>query len=930
MLRTALACFGTGLLALSAGAAETPQQLEFFEAKIRPVLAERCLVCHSDAAETAKKLKGGLKLDSAAGWRVGGDSGPAIVPGKPGASLLLKSLKYEGNSHMPPEGKLPATVIADFEAWIGAGAADPRGAAATKKRIGLSVAEGRKFWAYRAVSAPPIPATADEAWPNGDLDRFILAKLEAKGRKPGADADRPTLLRRAYFDLIGLPPTPEEVDAFVADRDPRAYETRIDALLAKPEFGERWGRHWLDVARYAESLTLRGFILKEAWRYRDYVIESFNADRPFDGFIREQIAGDLMAAKSPEERRRQIVATAFLAMGNHNLEEQDKRVLRMDIVDEMLDVVSKGFLGQTVTCARCHDHKFDPIPTKDYYALAGIFRNVQATEDANVSKWIEVPLPAEPAHEAELKKHEAAVAALQVKIAAAKSLAAGKPGAKGALAVADVKGLVVDDAQAKKVGAWKDSTSTGTYIGAGYVHDDDAGKGDKSLTFAVELPATGRYEVRLSYSAGASRASNAPVTVFGADGEKLIAVDMRKAPPVEGRYVSLGEHRFEKGGQCFVIVANEGTKGHVTADAVVFVPLDTKEAKKEEPPPKGADPDVLKTLEGELKRLLATGPKRAMALSVVERAKIEEAKIHIRGLVSNPGAVAPRGVLQVAPTAAPAMPQDRSGRLELAGWIASADNPLTARVFVNRAWHWVFGSGLVRTVDNFGTTGEAPSHPELLDHLAVRFVAEGWSVKKLVRTLVLSHTYRQASGPPDAADPENRLFGRANRKRLDAEVIRDSMLSIGGAPSGERGGPTFPAKLETDYGYRADDARRSVYLPVFRNSLPEIFEAFDFADPSVVVGARNAGTVAPQALYLLNNPFPIAEANLAGARLLKSGPPTDEARIESAYRTALGRPPTDGERTAVRKFLKAQKSESDAWAGVFHALFASAEFRTAK
>ncbi len=912
-------------------AADSPQQLEFFESKIRPVLVEHCVRCHSDAAESAKKLKGGLKLDSKAGWQAGGDSGPAVLPGKPGESLLLKSLKYQGDSHMPPEGQLPAVVIADFETWIKAGAADPRIGTAGKKQIGMSVAEGKKFWAYLPVKAPAIPATADKAWATNDLDRFILVKLEAKGLKPSPDADKATLLRRLYFDLIGLPPTPEEVDAFVADKDPKAFETRVDQLLARAEFGERWGRYWLDVARYAESLTLRGFILKEAWRYRDYVIDSFNVDRRFDEFLKEQIAGDLMKAKNTEERRRQIIATAFLAMGNHNLEEQDKKVLRMDIVDEMLDVVSKGLLGQTVTCARCHDHKFDPIPTKDYYALAGIFRNVQATDDANVSVWKDVPLPVEPALEAELKKYETQIAALVAKIATAKSQAAGKPGAKGALAIVDVKGIAIDDSQAKKTGEWRNSSSTGTYIGAGYVHDDAAGKGEKTLTFTAELPATGQYEVRLAYSASASRAANTPVTVFGADGEKTIPVDMRKDPPVEGRYVSLGEYKFEKGGQSFVIVSNEGTKGHVTADAVVFISLDKNEAKKDEPKPKVVEPDALKALQDELKKLQSTGPKRPLALSVVERAKMEEAKIHIRGLVSNQGAVAPRGVLQVATIGeAPAMPKNQSGRLELAEWIASADNPLTSRVFANRAWHWLFGSGLVRTVDNFGTTGEAPSHPELLDHLAVQFIAEGWSVKKLVRTMVLSHTYRQSTGSANPADVENRLFGRANHKRLDAEVIRDSMLSISGSLSDARGGATYPVNLGSDYGYKANDNWRSVYLPVFRNSLPEFFEAFDFADPSVVVGARNTSTVAPQALFMLNNPFPIEQSKLAGGNLLKLSLANDDARITHAYRLTLGRSPTDGERVVVQKYLKNQNSQPEAWAGVFQSLFASAEFRFAK
>ncbi len=919
------------LLATSVMAADpSPQQVEFFEKKIRPVLAEHCYSCHGDEAVKKKKVKGGLLLDTAAGLRAGGDSGPAIDAKKLADSLLLKTIRYDGDMKMPPKGKLPDAVIADVEAWVKMGAPDPRGGAVAKKQVGMTVEDGRKFWSYQ-----PVPVTVNrEATPSAEIDKLIIAKLTAAKLAPAPLADKAVLVRRLYFDLWGLPPTPEQIDAFVNSKDPAAYEKLVDDLLASPRFGERWARHWFDVSRYAESLTLRGFILKEAWRYRDYVIDTFNADRPYTEFIREQIAGDLLPHKSPEERQRNLVATAFLAMGNNNLEEQDKKQLRMDVVDEMLDVVSKGLLAQTVTCARCHDHKFDPIPTKDYYAMAGILRNTKALEHANVSNWIEVPLPMPPDAEVQVKATEARIAQLQARVKELKGATAAAGPAKGVLAVADVPGIVVDDATAKKVGAWKDSTVSGTYIGPGYTHDDNAGKGEKSITFDPDIPANGKYEVRLAYSSGGSRATNVPVTVFSADGEKTVPVDMTKAPPVDGRYVSLGEFTFEKTGQSFVIVSNEGTKGHVTADAVVFLSTEKKPEKavdkKDAKAPKDDKAADLKLVEDELKKLQASAPKRAKALSVVEEPKIEDTRVHVRGVVGNQGDVAPRGYLQVATVGrVPDMPKNQSGRKELADWIASEQNPLTARVYANRVWHWLTGRGLVRTPDNFGTTGETPTHPELLDFLAGEFVRGGWSTKKLVRAVVLSETYRRSSTAPAElvkADPENKMWGRSNRKRMEAEQIRDTLLSVSGQLKLDAvSGPTYAANVASDYGYKHGDTRRSVYLPVFRNSLPEVFEVFDFADASVVTGQRNTSTVAPQALFMLNNPLPIEQAKASAARLLGETLTADE-RITRAYRQTLGRDPTAGERTVTAKFVGG-KADADTWAAVFQALFASGDFR---
>jgi hypothetical protein len=803
----------------------------------------------------------------------------------------------------------------------------------------IDIEKGRQFWAYQPPRRHPVPAVKDTDWPRGDIDRFLLARLEASGLRPAADADRATLLRRASFDLIGLPPTPEEIDAFVGDPAPDAWEKAIDRLLASPHFGERWGRHWLDVARFADSSGGgRSLLFKDAWRYRDYVIEALNDDRPYDRFVREQIAGDLLPSASPEEQRRQLVAVGFLALGPTNYEGQDKDVLEMDVIDEQIDTLGRAFLGQTLGCARCHDHKFDPIPTRDYYALAGIFKSTKTLIHDNVSRWVDLPLPLPPAQEKIVAGHEAAVAALREKVRLAKE-AEKKSGkavvAKGVVAPKDLPGIVLDDAQARKVGEWTLSKYSGSYIGDGYLHDGNAGKGQKTLTFVPEFPVAGRYEVRLAYTPGSNRATKVPVHVLHLDGEFTGYVNEQETPPIDGRFVSLGTFRFDRSGQWYVLVSNEGTSGHVIVDAVQLLPADGAAAKKAEPQPaaKTAPPDAA-ALEARLKKLEADGPQRPAAMGVVEAAKVGDTSVCIRGNLNNRGDRVPRGFLQVATTGpAPAMPARQSGRRELAEWLASADNPLTARVMVNRVWHHLFGAGLVRTVDVFGSTGEPPSHPELLDHLALQFVRNGWSVKRLVRSIVLSRAYRMStSGQSDARardiDPDNRLLRQMNRKRLEAECLRDAMLVASGTLDRTAGGSTMKPGTASEVGYVFDDARRSVYLPVFRNRLPELFEVFDFADPNVVLGRRNVSTVAPQALFLMNNPFVMAQAREAARRAL-AAPGDDAGRLERAYRSALGRAPTGRERDVALRFVAAQEgaARQAAWEGVYHALFACIDFR---
>jgi len=918
--------------------------VEFFEKKIRPVLAEHCYECHSVAT---KKQRGGLHLDSKEALLKGGDAGPAIVAGKPERSPLIKALRYhDPDLRMPPKGKLPAAVIADFEKWVAIGAPDPRTGTAVASKYGPSVEEGRKFWCYQPLSNAPPPRVKDIAWSRSPIDNHLLGKLESKGLRPAAAARRVDLIRRAYFTLLGLPPTSAQIDAFVYDSRPDAFARVLDELLASPHFGERWGRHWLDVARYAESSGGgRSLLFKDAWRYRDYVIRSFNQDKPYNRFITEQVAGDLLPFKTPEERRDYLIATAFLLLGPTNFERQDKPILEMDIIDEQLDTLGKAFLGMTVGCARCHDHKFDPIPTKDYYALAGILKSTKMIVHDNVSRWAEMPLPMTVEEERRAKSHEAAIASLkeQIKLARAAEGKAGKGGAevlvKGALAVSDLPGIVLDDTDAKKVGAWKHSTFSGNYIGKGYLYDDRSAKTEKSLTFVPDFPKTDFYEVRLAYVPHTNRATNVPVRIFHADGEKTVHVNQRLTPPIEGRFVSLGRYRFEPGNQWFVMVSTDGANGHVVADAVQFLPDSLTEPSKvapKSPSTKGAAPAVnVKALEAELKRLLASGG-RPLAMAVSDGAKVTDIPICVRGSYHNRGPVVPRGFLQVATVGAmPAIPANESGRRQLAEWLTSKDNPLTARVMVNRIWHHLFGSGLVRTVDNFGKTGEEPSHPELLDYLARRFMEEGWSVKKLIREIMLSQAYQMSSDEPASElaqriDPENRLLWRMNRRRLDAESIRDAMLVVGSSLDRSAGGPMVaPNTIERDF--RFSDTRRSVYTPVFRNRLLELFEVFDFADPNTCMGRRNTSTVATQALYLLNNPFVMEQARRAALAALAVPGLDDAARLDRAYRAALGRLPTQRERQLALAFLNeagnAVAERVAAWERLYQTLFACIDFR---
>jgi hypothetical protein len=941
---------------VSATEPPTASQLDFFETRIRPVLSKHCFSCHS---AQAKSLKAGLLLDSREGIRRGGDTGTVVVPKDANQSLLLDALRYE-SFEMPPKGKLADHVIADFEQWIREGAADPRdGKAATKQTI-IDIEEGRSFWSFQPIRKPPPPRTDNTNWPRSDIDRFVLAKLESAGIPPNRDAESRTLVRRIYFDLHGLPPTAAQIREFLADNSATRLEDLVDRLLDSPRYGERWGRHWLDVVRFAESTGGgRTKILRDAWRYRDYVVEAFNRDRPYDQFVAEQIAGDLLPFESPEQRARQLTATSFLGLGPINYELQDKTLLTMEIVDEQLDTIGRAMLGMTIGCARCHDHKFDPIPTRDYYAMAGFFRSTKTVEHANVSNLILRALPVDAEWQKRLDQYAIARKTLESTLSKARKerdAAAKMLGVQG-VSLTTLPGTVVDDLQAKSVGSWTPSTSIPGYLGSRYLFTEGSPSGDRQLVFAAEDLAAGEYEIRVSYTASSNRASNTLIEVTHSKGKAKRRIDQKKKPPIDGTFISLGRFQSTTATPISVTISNKDADGVVIADTVQFLPVDVPEAPAADSAlTSSVDSVVLAaretarrelqqmeaavtTVEAELKKLTKQAPKSApKVISVKDQENVEDCRLHIRGSVKNLGEVIPRGFLQVATYGAmPTIAKDQSGRVDLASWITSPANPLTARVISNRVWLHLFGQGIVRTPDNFGTVGQPPSHPELLDHLAHHLIADQWSIKRLIRRIVLSRVYQLDSEYQTAAaavDPENRLLWRANRRRLEAEAIRDSILAVAGQLDLKVGGSLIKPSVSSEFGYRFTSHRRSVYVPVFRNALHELFEVFDFANPNLVSGQRDTSTLPTQALYLMNSPFVMDQAT-AAAKLLLAHPGDLDSRIHLAYERSLGRPPSAVEFELAQAYLNlpmdvAMEVKTEQWARFQQTLFSCLDFRYVK
>lgn len=797
------------LLATARGA-DDPARIAHFESKIRPVLVEHCHECHSIESG---KAKGGLRLDDREAVLRGGDSGPALVPGKPEESLLLAAIRHtDPDLEMPPrKGRLSDAVLKDFARWIADGAADPRESANGKDgRTGDDFASRKQHWSFRPVVAPAVPQPKRTDWAYNDIDRFVLAKLEENGLEPSPDADAAVLLRRLSFDLTGLPPGDSAIP------NPKS---EIERLLASTAYGQRWARHWLDVVRFAESNGKEAnLIYPHAWRYRDYVIDAFDRDLPYDRFLTEQLAGDLLPAENDAERARLLIATGFLALGPKNLAEQNPAQFAADVADEQIDALSRAFLASSLACARCHDHKADPVTMTDYYALAGIFKSTDT-----------------------------------------------------------------------RYGTWVDSENN---------------RGGKLIRLP-ELP--GQLIPNRS--------------IPPAELEKLKSqLSQLEADEKAGR---------EKGEK----MRREGVDMQSQFNDML------REALR-----------ILWTrgpIVGKLETVDEEGRALPLAMGVLEAEKKIDSPSYERGELAHPAEIVPRSVPAIFGIASEgAVPAEASGRLELAKWITDPEHPLTARVMVNRVWSHLFGAGLVETVDDFGRTGAAPSHPELLDHLAARFVAEGWSVKALIREIVGSRTYQQASTWREEAflkDPDNRLLWRQSKRRLDAEAMRDAML----AASGELDPSPRPGSLVAELDVQSaamvpfnqkipedldGSTHRSIYLPVMRDQLPDVLRQFDFAEPSLVTGKRDSTNAPPQALYLMNSDFVRARAAALAKRVMEV---PEEARIGEVYRRCLHRAPDEEESRLVKAFLNAplpdgtepSKEEEKRWQDLCQTLLASADFR---
>ena len=845
----------------------TPEQTEFFEKKIRPVLVERCYGCHG--AEITQPM-GGLRLDTAARLRKGGDSGPVITPGDPAASLLIAAISYRNpNLKMPPSGKLKDQQIADFTDWIKMGAPDPRGdeTAPEPAKKGVDFTAARKFWSFQALKRPA---------PDASIDQFLRAKLDEKHLEPAPPADKRTLIRRVTFDLTGLPPTPREVENFLADQSPAAFSKLVERLLASPHYGERWARHWLDLVRYAETNGHEFDNDKiDAWRYRDYVIRAFNQDVPYNQFVKEHIAGDLLPEKRLSLDRaywESPLGTSFYWFGEVLNSATDSVKSRADEVDNQIDVVSKTFLALTVACARCHDHKFDPIPTADYYSLAGILHSTALRETV-----IDSP------------ERESQIASLR-------SGGAPRPG-----------DVVFEDFGKSGYDGWR---VTGQAFGRSPASGiaSSFGGSDRlmgSLTSQSFVMPKLFVHVRMAGSKTDPRLKELAPLRFtlvtnGFKAEHLFP-DGSDVP----RWRTMRMTK-EIGRTCYFEIVDRSAAGHIAVDRIVF-------SDSEKPPE--ADQAI---------------PASIFATIAADEDP-HDVRIHIRGNHQNLGDPAPRRFLQVIAGQDQPPIRDGSGRLQLAERIAGADNPLTARVMVNRIWKYHFGYGLVRSTDNFGRTGDAPTHPELLDFLAARFIESGWSVKAMHRLILLSSAYQMSSAANlEAAkiDPENKLLHHFPVRRLEAEAIRDSILAVAGTLDRALFGPSVPPYIskfqdgrgKPESGPLDGARRRSIYIQVRRNFLTPMFLAFDYPLPISTIGRRSISTVPSQALILMNDEFLQLESQEWAKRV--TADETDaRRRVTSMYQAAFARPPEDWELSDALAFV-----HTGTWADLAHVLMNSAEF----
>ncbi len=884
--------------------------MEFFEAKIRPVLIEHCYPCHSQDAE---KLKGGLRVDSRAGLLQGGDNGPAIVPGDPDGSRLIKAVRYtDEDFKMPPKNKkLSDQQIADLETWVKLGAPDPRDG---KVLVTINRQSAQQHWAFQPVGQPAVPAARNRAWVKTPIDAFILAKLEANKLKPAPVADKRTLLRRATYDLTGLPPTFTEVEAFVKDKSPEAFARAVDRLLASPRYGERWGRYWLDVARYADT---KGYVYGDreekrfvhSYAYRDWVVRAFNDDLPYDQFLKLQIAADQLA----DADRDTLAAMGFLTLGRRFLG------VKHDIIDDRIDVLMRGTQGLTVGCARCHDHKFDPIPIRDYYSLYGVFAG--ATE-----RTVALNVPGQNAKaflafDQELKRREEAFRTVFNEKRAEQANRFRARVSDYLREILEVQKLpteefyafvFADEINPVVVRQWH-----GYLLGTAKQFDPVWAPWHAFAQLPANEFAARAAGVMPSFTNAAQRVNPLVVAAF------------KENPPASMREVA---QRYGK------LLADVNKKWSEATDKKTALTKDEAPLQQilqaEDSPsvvPAGAIVDLewffdeptrveLGRLFKEIDRWLVESPGAPpQAVILEDRSGQKNPRVFKRGNPANTGEEVPRQFLQVlsGPDRKPFAVG--SGRLELANAIASTNNPLTARVLVNRVWQHHFGAGLVRTPSDFGTRCEPPSHPELLDWLAREFMDHGWSMKRLHRLILLSAVYQQSaecgvrsadSGPRilnsefrtphlDEVDPENKWLGRFNRQRLDFEALRDSLLSVSGELDLTRGGPA-KEMFESPFS-----KRRAIYGYLDRQFLPGTLRVFDFANPDMHNPQRSETTVPQQALFFMNGPFVVERAKALAAHPAVSDLQSGDKKIRELYRLIYQREPTRKQLQLGAQFLRA-------------------------
>ena len=915
----------------------------FFEARIRPVLVERCYPCHSHQSE---KLEGELYLDSRAGLLRGGKSGqPAVVPGEPTQSRLIEAIRQvDPKLQMPPKARLPAVAVADFTTWVSSGAPFPEPPPG-QPRVSSNGA-ARSHWAFQPPGHPELPPVRERAWPQTEIDRFILHELEAHDLTPSPPADRRAWLRRATYDLIGLPPTPEEVEAFAGDPSADAFAQVVDRLLASPHYGERWGRHWLDVARYADTKGYvyyyeeSGFV--QAFRYRDWVVKALNEDLPYDRFLLLQIAGDQLVGSASEPTNQTgstvrwptpvsepaVAALGFLTLGRRFLDNPH------DLIDDQIDVVMRGTQALTVGCARCHDHKFDPIPTRDYYSLYGVFQG--STErivslEKPPSAGDLVPFARAKAYVEFDRGLRERVQKLETQFSSACADVANR--LRGRVkeylgAVLDVAKLPddanvrpqPDDINPYNVRQWEryievNGTTNPAIFGPwremrSWPPEQFRERAAKS---APEWAANtaGRWHPLI-----ARLFTNAPVSmveVAARYGDLLARIHQAWLASQTNAAMAVKPVRLVDPDEEALRQVLYGPDAPVLVPRGSLVELDVHLYFD--------DPNRVALAQAQMgiEQWLITSPGASPhAVVLADRAYETTPVVFRRGDPLKPGAAVPRQFLEVL-----AGPERRqfsvgSGRLELARAIANKENPLTARVMVNRVWAHHFGAGLVRTPGDFGTRCDPPTHPELLDWLAQRFIADEWSLKKLHRLILLSSTYQQggALGLADAdarsvaRDPENRWLSYFPRQRLEFEGLRDSLLAVSGELDPKVGGPAVDLS-QTPFSHR-----RTLYGLIDRKFLPAMFRTFDFANPDMLAPQRFATSVPQQGLFLINHPFVLERARALAARIGPVAGTSVESRIRQLYRYVLQRSPSATELRSSQQFIESELSQEAAVGGL--------------